>query len=375
MRLKYSLIGEGGNVDISTKINILSLCSGVGGLELGLKLAMPNSRVVAYCEREAYAAAILRKRMEETFLDEAPIWDDVRTFDGKPWRGKVDLITAGFPCQPASTAGKRKGTDDERWIWPDIKRVIREVKPGWVFLENVPGLLSVNSGRAFAEILWDLAQAGFDVRWMCLSAADVGANHKRERVWILAHANGTRKLQPQGVEQNKRRRFGNSGEEVPHALHSRGGWRAEQQKRNQEEGDVADSEMSKCRGSITSRAGGARLTNGSENVADPHGAPREQTFGRVQKQEPNTSSQDVANSGYRSGRNFRSIEERSEKGGRWPEHSGQINRPSWWSVEPDVGRVAHRIPYRVDRLRACGNGVVPLVAAVAWRKLRKVAGV
>jgi len=117
---------------------ILSLCAGVGGLELGLKLAIPGARTVCYVERDSYAAATLVARMADQALDPAIVWDDIATFDGRPWRGRVDLVTAGFPCQPASLAGRRRGTADDRWLWPDIVRIIGEVRPQYVFLENVP---------------------------------------------------------------------------------------------------------------------------------------------------------------------------------------------------------------------------------------------
>ena len=116
-------------------MNGLALCAGVGGLELGLTLAIPGYRTVGYVEREAFSASTLVGRMEEEALGPAPVWDDLSTFDGRPWRGKVDIVTAGFPCQPFSAAGKGLGTEDERWLWPDIERVIREVQPRWVFLE------------------------------------------------------------------------------------------------------------------------------------------------------------------------------------------------------------------------------------------------
>lgn len=167
----------------------LALCAGVGGIELGLKLAEPEYRTICYVEREAYAVAVLRARMEDKTLDEAPIWDDVQSFDGKPWRGKVDVITAGFPCQPWSFAGKQKGTEDERWIWSDILRVVCEVRPQFVYLENVPGLVT---GGGLQIILGDLTQAGYDAEWMPLSAAQIGANHKRERIWILGHTQHAR---------------------------------------------------------------------------------------------------------------------------------------------------------------------------------------
>ena len=115
----------------------LSLCSGAGGLDLGLAIALPEYRTVGHVERETYAAAILVARMEEAALDPAPVWDDVASFDGRPWRGAVDIVTAGYPCQPFSVAGKRRGVDDPRHLWPHVARIIGEIEPPFVFLENV----------------------------------------------------------------------------------------------------------------------------------------------------------------------------------------------------------------------------------------------
>lgn len=162
--------------------NVVSLCSGVGGLDLGVKLAVPSARTVCYVEREAYAVAVLAARMQDGSLDEATVWSDLLTFDGRPWRGRVDCIIAGFPCQPWSHAGKRKGTDDDRWLWPAIARIIDDAKPAMVFLENVPGLVS---GGGLHHVLDDLAEMGFDAEWLHLTASAVGASHKRNRVFIL----------------------------------------------------------------------------------------------------------------------------------------------------------------------------------------------
>jgi len=115
---------------------------------------------VGYVEREAFAAAVLVARMEDQALDRAPVWDDLTTFDGHPWRGRVDLVAAGFPCQPSSHAGQRLGTADERWLWPHVARVVREVGPSLVFIENVPGLLSVNGGVAAVAFLALAQRAG-----------------------------------------------------------------------------------------------------------------------------------------------------------------------------------------------------------------------
>lgn len=127
-------------------MRVLSICAGVGGIDLGLRLAVPTSRTVCYVEREAYAAAVLAARMEDGALDRAPVVLDLQGFDGRPWNGEVDCIVGGFPCQPLSVAGRGKGYSDERWLWGDFARVIEEVQPRTVLLENVPGVLSAKGG-------------------------------------------------------------------------------------------------------------------------------------------------------------------------------------------------------------------------------------
>ena len=167
-------------------LRALHLCSGYGGFELAIRLAGVPARTVAHVERDAFAAATLVARMEEAHLDRAPVWSDLTTFDGAAWRGRVGLVTAGFPCQPFSAAGEQRGTDDDRWLWPAIGRLVGDVGPRLVFLENVPGL--VRAG--LPHVLADLADLGFDAEWGLYSAAEAGAPHKRERIWILAHGHG-----------------------------------------------------------------------------------------------------------------------------------------------------------------------------------------
>lgn len=149
-------------------------------------MVRPALRVVASVERQAYAASVLASRMVEGALDPCPIFDDLESFDGRAYRGRVDLVAAGFPCQGASVAGKRRGTDDARWLWPEVWRITRECGASMLFVENVPGLLTVNSGAAFATILGDLAALGWVAEWDCVPAAAVGAPHVRDRVFLLA---------------------------------------------------------------------------------------------------------------------------------------------------------------------------------------------
>lgn len=164
-------------------LNGMALCAGIGGLELGIKRALGGRlRTVCFVERDAYASAVLVARMEGKALDCAPIFDDLETFDGRAWRGKVDLIAAGYPCQPFSQAGSRQGADDPRHLWPSVARIIREVGPRFVCLENVRGHLSLG----FDRVLGDLADLGFDAEWKTVRASDVGAPHRRERLFVLA---------------------------------------------------------------------------------------------------------------------------------------------------------------------------------------------
>ena len=160
----------------------LSLCSGAGGIDLGLTIALPGYRTVGHVERETFAAATLVARMEDTSLDQAVVWDDVGTFDGRPWRGAVDIVTAGYPCQPFSVAGKRRGADDPRHLWPHVARIVGEVEPPFVFLENVAHHLRLG----FPEVAGGLVGMGYRLAAGLFTAAEVGAPHKRERLFILA---------------------------------------------------------------------------------------------------------------------------------------------------------------------------------------------
>jgi len=183
-------------------VNGLALCAGAGGIELGITIAEPGYKCIAAIENDPHAVRLLRKRHPE-----ARIFRDVVGFDGRPLVGLVDILTAGFPCQPHSVAGKRAGTADERWIWPDIARIIGECRPPIVFLENVAGLLRDAHGDTdggavddepadamggFGEVLRDLAQGGYVAEWLCVRASDVGASHQRNRVFILAYCDGNR---------------------------------------------------------------------------------------------------------------------------------------------------------------------------------------
>lgn len=166
-------------------LSAISLFSGAGGLDLAARAV--GIRTACYVEWDPYAQGVIMSRMRSGELDDAPMWDDVTTFDGTAWRGKVDIVFGGFPCQDLSFAGKRAGIVEgaRSGLWRHFARIVGEVGPRLVLVENVPGLLA-NGG--LGVVLGDLATLGFDAEWFVLSAADVGAPHRRERVWIVAHA-------------------------------------------------------------------------------------------------------------------------------------------------------------------------------------------
>lgn len=173
---------------MSRRLNELALFAGAGGGLLGSKLL--GWRTLCAVELNEYRRSILIQRQEDGIFDFFPIWDDARTFNGRPFCGHVDIITGGFPCQPYSRAGTKLGENDSRNLWPDTIRIIREVRPSYCLLENVDNLLSYDY---FGTILSDLATSGFDVKYDVISAATVGANHLRKRLWIMCYANNKRK--------------------------------------------------------------------------------------------------------------------------------------------------------------------------------------
>lgn len=161
-----------------------SLFAGIGGFDLAAQRRGWHTAWLA--EIEPYCCRELAR-----LFPDSPNLGDVTAVD---WTHAqpVDVVCAGFPCQPSSTAGTRLGLSDSRWLWPEVVRCVRALRPRWVVLENVPGLLSVNRGAAFAELLGDLASLGYDAEWDCLRASDLGADHERERLWIVAYPAGQR---------------------------------------------------------------------------------------------------------------------------------------------------------------------------------------
>ena len=189
----------------------LALFAGAGGGILGGKLL--GWRTVCAVEWDAYAASVLVARQNDKTLEPFPIWDNVQTFDGRPWRGRVDVISGGFPCQDISAAGKGAGIDGERsGMWSHMARIVGEVLPRFVYVENSPMLV----GRGLARVISDLTALGYDCRWGVLGADDVGAPHERKRLWLVAKSQCERDKQQQGFDGNGQTQNELSNTDLPH---------------------------------------------------------------------------------------------------------------------------------------------------------------
>lgn len=347
-------------------INGLALYAGYGGLDLGLGLVERDYQTVCHVEREASCAANLVARMEAQELCQAPIWDDSATFDGKPWRGVIDIITAGFPCPAVSIAGKRKGQQDERWLWPDVSRIVREVEPGSLLLENVRGLLSVNDGSAFTEVLWDLAEMGFDAVWGSVPSSGLGASQDRDRIFIVANSRGPRR---------ERRELGRAFVKTARASRSIG-------KRRGDVGNLQDdngrgqfqTEGAECRGGRSAGTGEALGDAAGDDQRRREPRRRQQPSGKSMSSMGITQGARGRQLPVQQGRQDETIPDFDWYGGGLGTHPPRPAEDRTWceiieqapEAIPVVYGMADADSKRLDRLRMCGNGVDPVAAAYAW---------
>jgi DNA (cytosine-5)-methyltransferase 1 len=314
-------------------------------------------RTVAAVEIEPYCREVIMRRQRDHVLPLFPIWDDIRTFDGKPWRGRVDIVTAGFPCQRFSVAGKRQGASDERNMWPDTIRVIREVRPRFALLENVPGLL--HSGY-FGQILGSLATSGYGARWDCIPASALGAPHQRDRLWIAAYREGEQ------VGSSRQPRSKDVGHASQSGLPRKHGRRSGAESTDGR-AELADAPSERRREAGTNQRLRCAQRTAVGGQAMAYADEKRQRQGRRQvcagELQPDAGSQELANA-EQAGCDSKGNAGTREAQSGWP--FTRTRRSGWWDAEPALGRVAHGVANRVDRLRALGEGQVPGVVRAAW---------
>lgn len=400
---------ENNRVDITE----LSLCAGVGWLSLGIELAAEYLgwpyRCMGHCERDSYAAAVLLARMEDASLGRAPVFaGNLEDLDARTLRGHVNLISAGFPCQPWSAAGKQKGTEDARWLWPAIANIIREVGPELVFLENVPGIVS---GGGLDYVLSDLAEMRFDAEWLSVAAAEAGASHKRDRVFILAYRNDSR-FQRSGKRQRKPRHVTQRDQPLADSRHDAGHAELVHEPGSElRRGTPAiDTVRLGPGGSVVANAGRERIRerddagdSGPESVGPeredgdpkcsvPRDGTRQKPPAELGRDRPSIASDSLADSKrnrQRGRRRYDAIEFNQCDNGpvfapgpadpRWP---GILAARPWLApaIESGLCVMADGSPVvvdasRADQLRCSGNGVVAIQAACAFVELVRRAGI
>ena len=271
-------------------MNFGSLFSGIGGFDLGFERA--GMECAWQVEIDESCLRVLYKHWPNI-----PKYKDIRDV-GKHNLATVDLICGGFPCQDVSLAGKRAGLEGKRsTLWSEFYRIICELRPRWVVIENVPGLLPINNGEFFRKILRELAQSGYDAEWKVIPASAIGAPHRRERIWIVAHPCHDGLAQTEQVAENTKKGIGEIGL-----------W----------------SGIERCSNSI-----------------------------------PNSNGKGLA--------------KRKSIFGYDGEKQSPLIRNDWWTSEPNVGRVADGVPFRVDRLKQLGNAIVPQLAEWIGRRIMEVA--
>jgi DNA (cytosine-5)-methyltransferase 1 len=317
----------------------VDLFSGIGGFSLACEWA--GVETIAFSEIDDYASRVLKRH-----------WPNVRNYGDvrKFPRISAWLLTAGVPCQPASVAGKRKGSEDDRWLWPQALAVVENGSYEWLLFENPTGILSLNDGLEFERVCLAVEGQGYEVQPLVIPACGVGALHRRNRVWIVAHSTRQR----WGERRQRRFDSGSEGQREqalsPLADSECGG-------RRESSGTPSATRQPLC---TSEREEGAfELGSGSKDVAPPYRRRREQCDQDQRSVRVVNSGCDVSDSepARLEGDECREL---AEQGART--FDANITGSTWWSVEPDVGRLANGVPDRVGKLRGLGNAIVPQVA-------------
>ena len=361
-----------------TKLNHLDLFSGIGGFSLGLE-ATGYFDTVAFCDYDPYCQKVLRKHWPWV-----TIYDDVKELNSERLSAnghtEVDIITGGYPCQPFSIAGRQKGEQDPRHVWPEMFRLVKELRPTWVIGENVSGHIKLG----LDTVLENLESEGYATRAFSISASSIGSNHQRERVWIIANTNELGwdnwiyNREERQVSNDKERNIEESESERDRRID-----RIRQTSEAMEDtrrtqwpwsffGDQDEDETGEGYANQFERSGSTSEFDvaNTESVISDDRTKYEHTQesdekGQVRSEVGGVSSNDADTNSERLERRW------SQRELRESQEEGQVSWTQWWQSEPNVGRVAHGVPKRVDRLKSLGNSLVPMIPYCIGMSIKK----
>ena len=332
------------------KLKLLDLFSGIGGFSLGLE-STGFFETIAFVEKDKFCQKVLKKN-----FNNIPIEEDIRNVKGD--RYAADVITGGFPCQPFSIAGKRKGTDDDRYLWDETIRVIRECKPRWFIGENVEGIINIQEGMVLRQVQSDLEEEGFEVQCIVIPASGIGAWHQRKRVWIMAHSNSNRHRNEIEGSSTKKKRISKEHREEYNTSRkfSRAStiWNS-----NNEYVSNSDSYSKTNRGKckINEKPSsewkfnkGRSISYGGERcISESWETPHVQHTNNKRSQEFNLSKES----------------EKQNINSR--EYDSTTENKTWWQTQSEFCGVPNGVSYELDkdranRIKSLGNSIVPLIA-------------
>jgi len=321
-------------------LRMLDLFAGIGGFSYAGEKLVGGYETVAFCEYDEHAQKVLRKHWPDT-----EIIGDIRELadDADRFRGLVDIITGGYPCQPFSTAGKRRGDQDDRHLWPEMLRVIKAVRPRWVIGENVAGHITMG----LDTVLSDLEGAGYSSRCYVIPAVAADAPHRRDRCWIVAHADSSGESNGTINARSGRGKLGQAAHHDPNADSQRSHRAEQHQQRGSKPADRQKRELGSVRKVLAGRGDAAE--RGASDVGHAIGSGQREN---------------VADADSKRGCSGDTQRQDAKAVGQSSRHQRQYaGGVATWQSEPRVCRVSHGVPGRVHRLRQLGNSIVPQVAA------------
>ena len=313
------------------KLKLLDLFSGIGGFSLGLE-STGYFETIGFVEKDKFCQQVLKKNFKDI-----PIESEVRDVKGD--RYAADIVCGGFPCQPFSVAGKRKGTDDDRYLWDETIRIVRECKPRWFIGENVEGIINIQEGMVLRQVCDDLEKEGFEVQCVVIPASGIGAWHQRKRVWILAYSKHNGSHRSKGNEtiesSNQSKEWLSVRDDKDVTNSQRMGWKEGSKKSKEFKGEAA--------------------SNKSNNSIEGQSI-RESSL-----------SMDVPNTGTEGLQGHNSKQELSEQKLGFVANKNDEERKTWWQTQSELCGVPNGVSYELDkhrtnRIKALGNSIVPLIA-------------